>query len=77
MMRTGRRVKDGSFREQVAHMVPQFGSGTQDEGDDPIEATPDVRPSGRPHMNQFLFDASSRLAAISLAAAISKSSSDC
>ena len=75
-MQTGRRVKDGSFREQVEHMVPQFGSGDHEEGDDPIKAAADVGPSSSPHMNQFLFDASSRLAAISLAAAISKSSSD-
>ena len=78
-MRTGRRVEDGSFREQVGHLVPQFGTHAPSEDDHPIDAAPAVVRRGSPsgHMNQFLFDGSKRFAAISRAAAISKSSSGC
>ena len=79
MMRMGRHVEEGSFGDRMDHMVPQFGSDAPAEAAGSGEPAPDEVTGGKPldHMNQFLFDASSRLAAISLAAAISKSSSDC
>ena len=78
-MRTGRRVDDGSFHEQVGHPVPQFRTDAPSEGGHRIEAAPAVvrRGSAGGHMNQFLFDGSKRFAAISRAAAISNSSSGC
>jgi hypothetical protein len=79
MMRVRRHVEDGSFRENVGHLVPQFGSDAQPKGASPIEAAPAKARSRRAgeQLNQLLFDGSSRFAAISLAAAIAKSSSDC
>ena len=78
-MRMGRHVEDGSFGDRMDHMVPQFGGDAPAEAAGSGEPAPDkvTASNRRKHMNQFLFDASSRLAAISLAAAISKSSSDC
>jgi hypothetical protein len=78
-MRVRRRMEDGSFREHVEHLVPQFGSDTQPKDASPIQAAPAKAGPGsaRRDMNQLLFDGSSRFAAISLAAAIAKSSSDC
>ena len=71
-------MEDGSFREHVEHLVPQFGSDAPSEDGSPVEAKPSkARPgSACRDMNQLLFDGSSRFAAISLAAAIAKSSSD-
>ena len=78
-MRVRRREDDGSFREHVGHLVPQFGSDAEPQDVSPIDAKPAKIRSRRAgeQMNQFLFEGSRRFAAISLAAAIAKSSSDC
>ena len=80
-MRASRRIRqDGSFRERVEDLVPLIGTEASPTGKDPVKpprAAERLRGTVAHQLNQYLFERSTRGATLSLAAAVSRSSSDC
>jgi hypothetical protein len=80
-MRANRRIiQDGSFREPVEDLVPLIGTDAPPMAKSPVKpprAAAGLRGTVAHHINQYLFERSSRSAALSLAAAVARSSSGC
>jgi hypothetical protein len=81
IMRASRRIiQDGSFRERVEDLVPLIGTDASPTAKSlvkPLKAAAGLRGTVAHQLNQYLFERSTRSAALSLAAAVSRSSSGC